>query len=652
MTPRVWNDWISKFLSARGLQEPDGRALWAYRVSEEEFQEIREIEKKLVWRQFDIPYDDRVMIFTLHAAELWRREYAGGPWTWDILMPHFGMPEDLQDYARQLVGHGARNWKIQTVKNRQGRQYVATLFVNSGLPTQLIAQEHGSKIEELVLKSIQRGFRFPDEADVLNGVEHLKSILPDTLAAQPSFINMIGQWVLAIVSLVRENRLNKATNPILQLNEVEPNWANRLPFEVSGEEMSALLERLLKQSAVYVPEERNFVSSFMGIRPLNKNEWQPVLEFKFLHVVSRSVIKEYIRSDDLTDDYSLYLKGGFGRILLARLISSPFLQHNFEINGQTDQAIRYGSEALSEMSFELEDQFGRTFGLSIDISPFSIGARPALFSERINGPIRLDGYGRVSTEKSEGFIVTHEPLEELNEQTKITPVGYLRGFEEQKVYRIEGSVGVGLGIDRFVIRTGDRSKRAEFFGFFFEDLIDAFDPSVQVLSTESIESNLSRDFDYDWGGSTTSGIGDLRVFDITRSPKELVWKERILRTDGEPSIEVESEGGKQLVRLDNIPYRSVYVENPETQTELVTESIPEGFKFSVDELTVKPVRITLLLEDHKEWSFSIVPRLHGALVTLDNQIVDSCSISQLYSANLNLVMTDYQYYLEDDLTVT
>ena len=39
-------------------------------------------------------------------------------------------------------------------------------------------------------------------------------------------------------------------------------------------------------------------------------------------------------------------------------------------------------------------------------------------------PIRLDGYGRVSTEKSEGFIVTHEPLEELNEQTKITPVGY------------------------------------------------------------------------------------------------------------------------------------------------------------------------------------------------------------------------------------
>ena len=149
--------------------------------------------------------------------------------------------------------------------------------------------------------------------------------------------------------------------------------------------MSALLERLLKQSAVYVPEERNFVSSFMGIRPLNKNEWQPVLEFKFLHVVSRSVIKEYIRSDDLTDDYSLYLKGGFGRILLARLISSPFLQHNFEINVQTDQAIRYGSEALSEMSFELEDQFGRTFGLSIDISPFSIGARPALFSERING---------------------------------------------------------------------------------------------------------------------------------------------------------------------------------------------------------------------------------------------------------------------------
>ena len=78
-----------------------------------------------------------------------------------------------------------------------------------------------------------------------------------------------------------------------------------------------------------------------------------------------------------------------------------------------------------------------------------------------------------------------------------------------------------------------------------------------MLSTESIESNLSRDFDYDWGGSTTSGIGDLRVFDITRSPKRLVWKERILRTDGEPSIEVESEGGKQLVRLDNIPYRSV-----------------------------------------------------------------------------------------------
>ena len=89
----------------------------------------------------------------------------------------------------------------------------------------------------------------------------------------------------------------------------------------------------------------------------------------------------------------------------------------------------------------------------------------------------------------------------------------------------------------------------------------------------------------------------------------------------------------------------MFVENPETQTELVTESIPEGFKFSVDELTVKPVRITLLLEDHKEWSFSIVQDFMVLWLLSIIRLLDSCSISQLYSANLNLVMTDYQVLL-------
>lgn len=41
------DQWISDFLSKRGLQEPDGRPLFAYKTSSEEFEVLRQLLQKL-----------------------------------------------------------------------------------------------------------------------------------------------------------------------------------------------------------------------------------------------------------------------------------------------------------------------------------------------------------------------------------------------------------------------------------------------------------------------------------------------------------------------------------------------------------------------------------------------------------------------------
>lgn len=104
--------WISDFLYKRGLQEPDGRPLFAYKASSEEFEALRLLLQSPTGEHRTPPHYPQIWL--LFAAEWWKREYPGGAWRWGPLCEAAGQRNISHEKTRNLVIDGRRQWCLQT----------------------------------------------------------------------------------------------------------------------------------------------------------------------------------------------------------------------------------------------------------------------------------------------------------------------------------------------------------------------------------------------------------------------------------------------------------------------------------------------------------------------------------------------------------
>jgi hypothetical protein len=79
-------NWITEFLYNHKLSDSDERPLYQYRVTDEEFESLKQVMKlssrlglSLVSKQ--LPRWDAA--FVIYAAEWWRRKYDGSSWSWN-----------------------------------------------------------------------------------------------------------------------------------------------------------------------------------------------------------------------------------------------------------------------------------------------------------------------------------------------------------------------------------------------------------------------------------------------------------------------------------------------------------------------------------------------------------------------------------------
>ena len=80
--------WIEGFLDRRELGLPDGRALYAYRCSQEEFDSLASLLANCP--PFHRAASSPIRAFALYASEWWQREYDGGTWAWEPLLESIG----------------------------------------------------------------------------------------------------------------------------------------------------------------------------------------------------------------------------------------------------------------------------------------------------------------------------------------------------------------------------------------------------------------------------------------------------------------------------------------------------------------------------------------------------------------------------------
>jgi len=260
MSLHTLTDWLTKLLKTRNIN-PDGRLLFAYDLSDDEYAQLRQeladtmaeasgvetlAAKSLGRAQLAAP----PAAFVLYAAEWWKHDYAGGVWDWGPIIESLGGNSDSFTYSPQLrsefVARGLAFWHLSPLN--KGKRFIGSIVVNGGIPMRLLAQGSGSiaLILSQVLKLASR-YRW-GQSQISQAVSERWSQLPAAYQ-RPEIAELLAQFVVAALHLKDECQLEGVTDPTAQLDRVLPDWRRRFPISLRNEAAHSLLTGLVREVA-------------------------------------------------------------------------------------------------------------------------------------------------------------------------------------------------------------------------------------------------------------------------------------------------------------------------------------------------------------------------------------------------------------------
>ena len=237
--------WIKDFLGDRKLERPDGRALYAYRCSRQEFESLASMlanHPPYVTRTADIP----ARAFVLYAAEWWQREYDGGTWAWEPLLESIGWESVHYPDLYEPIKKAWTWWRIGLVRLPTSVRYLGTFACQGGLPLAFVGDAHSSVTRYLraVLKHVDAYRRFVDDPIVLaQDQQHL--LRPPTL--RRDYVFRLAADLVEYVLELQDDTLTD--NPLDALDQARPDWRCTMPLALEDERTRDLLTGLLQEAA-------------------------------------------------------------------------------------------------------------------------------------------------------------------------------------------------------------------------------------------------------------------------------------------------------------------------------------------------------------------------------------------------------------------
>ena len=238
-------NWIEDFLSTRELDRPDGRALYAYRCSQEEFASLRRTLAHCppgVDRAANTP----IRAFVLYAAEWWQREYDGGAWAWEPLLASIGWESVHYPDLYASVRRAWSWWSVDLVRLPTSIRYLGTFACQGGLPLALVgdAQSSVTRYLRAGLKHIATYRRVVDDPIVLaQDRQHL--LRPPTLRRDYVF-RLAADLIEAVLDLEVDAQ---DEDPLNALDQARPEWRQTMPLDLEDARARDLLTGLLREAA-------------------------------------------------------------------------------------------------------------------------------------------------------------------------------------------------------------------------------------------------------------------------------------------------------------------------------------------------------------------------------------------------------------------
>ena len=242
-------DWIHDFLRRRALEHPDGRTLYAYRCTAQEFAALTETLKQSA-PLGNQPGNAVIRAFVLYASEWWQRRYDGRQWAWEPLLASIGWYSVDYPDLYEPIRNAWRWWKVDLVRLPTSIRYLGTFACQGGLPLALVG-DTGSRVTQYlraVLNHAAAYRRFVDDPiDLARDQQHLLN--PPTLRRDYVF-RLAADLIEAVLDLQNDIESDgQGEDPLNALDQTRPDWRRTMPLALEDARAHGLLTGLLREAA-------------------------------------------------------------------------------------------------------------------------------------------------------------------------------------------------------------------------------------------------------------------------------------------------------------------------------------------------------------------------------------------------------------------
>lgn len=453
--------WRSAFLSRRALTRPDGRMLFSYRTTREEYLELRALFASRIQALGDRPWilqsTAECACFVLYAAEWWRREYAGGYWRWQDILASFRQSLAGLDITERSssVESGLLAWGHRP--GARGKKYLGAIVAQGGLPMQLVAQGDGA-ITRLLIRGMHQARQFDWN---LARLEDFFSAHADELVNHlriSEIYTLLATVVIEVRNLARQCGLVGVKSPAQVLDAKMPNWRDRLPFAVDDPAAAPLLASLVNEAAIDQTPAAGLliVAERRLYQEPDKETYTLGLSARTPRSFGVRALAEYFQIDEetLPPTFALDLVGqerrrlGEGRQLLSETAQQVVLNCG-ELTLRDDAAAAGQVMVLRAQGMDLGQpaEVAGAHALDADL--------PWVFSVRPEGNV-LVALGSCRMPETRALVVTpyDATVSAEGAGSAVTLVAFTRGLgEERCIHEVTGAARITVAGGTYAVRT-------------------------------------------------------------------------------------------------------------------------------------------------------------------------------------------------------
>jgi len=563
------NKWLKEFLSRRNLERPDGRMLYGYRLSDEEYSSLRgTLAFALELASLDTiakNVSGFPALFVLYAAEWWRREYQGGAWRWSAIIRAFdGNADEFDPIARtRCVITGFAYWGHRP--DGEGKKFFGAIVAHGGLPLKLIGQG-GGKLASLMDYTLRLASRYHwDTFQIVSAIEERSDELPTDSLRRPEIYQLIANMVAAVLELKQEFKLAGIADPLAVLNTQDPNWQLRFPLSLEDSAAQALLSGLVKEAALQVGMASSVVFSVERIlRTAGNGKYELASVMSYPQSLPLETLAEVFGLHELPRYFSIDVRVDERK---------PFCEGRQVLGADTPivsltgaKYVWHGDDACAEHLLYLR-------GIRENPMPVPGGAElskddPWVFVQR-DGRLKwvASGSARVPEEMAIVALPAGWSIELAAAESIADPIGQCSLGEEQiALYSIRGEITLRGGEQRYLVRTKQVTDASDAYVWEGNRVVYPSSPQLVFIGVPKlfrypVEGERSRVLAaelYWYAAGTnnrfedaTSAHGPLDVYLVSNGERQVRFRFVVLNGSSRTDFLSGTSASEGIIHLDN-----------------------------------------------------------------------------------------------------